>query len=543
VRRPIFRMLRDRRGSVTILAAAGMTMMLAATALAVDVGSIYLAGRRLQGVADAAALAAADVATNPSAAATSAIAANGDGNAALASTIAGSCTPDASLAASQRFVAGDASANAAQVTVTQDVPLFFGRFVTGQATTRIAMHATAARMDFAAFSIGSRLAAVQGGLPGAILSGLAGTSLNLSVMDYNSLVGANVDVLAFTDALRTQLHLSAATFGETLNTTVTLPQALTALAAATHDATAAAALRSIALRVPGTTIRLSDLIDLGPYADQDHADPDSAVNVDGYSVLREMLALSNGQRQVALDLGLSLPGIASSRLTLAIGQRPAHSPWLAVAKDDSVIVRTAQGRLYIDTQIGGAATLGLLSLRLPIYIELAQAQAKLSALSCEGGAANATVTLKVLPAVGEVAIADVNMAAFSNFAAPLTENRAIIAHAILLDVTGKASVSLGGVDWQSSTFSASEIKAGTIHTLSTGDLTQGIATSLVSRIDLRAGPLNLSPLTAVVGSALTPVAPVLDGVIDQVTGLLGIHVGQADVRVDGVRCGKPTPVG
>ncbi|MDB5738419.1 MAG: hypothetical protein JWO65_2087 [Sphingomonas bacterium] len=543
MRRPIFRMLRDRRGSVTILAAAGMTMMLAATALAVDVGSIYLAGRRLQGVADAAALAAADVTTNPSAAATSAIVANSDGNATLASTIAGSYAPDASLAASQRFVAGAAPANAAQVTVTQDVPLFFGRFVTGKATTRIAMHATAARMDFAAFSIGSRLAAVQGGLPGAILSGLAGTSLNLSVMDYNSLVGANVDLLAFTDALRTQLHLSAATFGETLNTTVTLPQALTALAAATHDATAAAALRSIALRVPGTMIRLSDLIDLGPYADQDHADPDSAVNVDGYSVLREMLALSNGQRQVALDLGLSLPGIASSRLTLAIGQRPAHSPWLAVAKDDSVIVRTAQGRLYIDTQIGGAATLGLLSLRLPIYIELAQAQAKLSALSCEGGAANATVTLKVLPAVGEVAIADVNMAAFSNFAAPLTENRATIAHALLLDVTGKASVSLGGVDWQSSTFSASEIKAGTIHTLSTGDLTQGIATSLVSRIDLRAGPLNLSPLTAVVGAALTPVAPVLDGVIDQVTGLLGIHVGQADVRVDGVRCGKPTLVG
>jgi uncharacterized membrane protein len=543
VRRPIFRMLRDRRGSVTILAAAGMTMMLAATALAVDVGSIYLAGRRLQGVADAAALAAADVTTNPSAAATSAIVANSDGNATLASTIAGSYAPDASLAASQRFVAGAAPANAAQVTVTQDVPLFFGRFVTGKATTRIAMHATAARMDFAAFSIGSRLAAVQGGLPGAILSGLAGTSLNLSVMDYNSLVGANVDLLAFTDALRTQLHLSAATFGETLNTTVTLPQALTALAAATHDATAAAALRSIALRVPGTMIRLSDLIDLGPYADQDHADPDSAVNVDGYSVLREMLALSNGQRQVALDLGLSLPGIASSRLTLAIGQRPAHSPWLAVAKDDSVIVRTAQGRLYIDTQIGGAATLGLLSLRLPIYIELAQAQAKLSALSCEGGAANATVTLKVLPAVGEVAIADVNMAAFSNFAAPLTENRATIAHALLLDVTGKASVSLGGVDWQSSTFSASEIKAGTIHTLSTGDLTQGIATSLVSRIDLRARPLNLSPLTAVVGAALTPVAPVLDGVIDQVTGLLGIHVGQADVRVDGVRCGKPTLVG
>jgi uncharacterized membrane protein len=41
---------------------------------------------------------------------------------------------------------------------------------------------------------------------------------------------------------------------------------------------------------------------------------------------------------------------------------------------------------------------------------------------------------------------------------------------------------------------------------------------------------------------LTPLAPALDGVVDQVTQLLGVHVGQADLRVDGVRCGKPTLV-
>jgi hypothetical protein len=77
---------------------------------------------------------------------------------------------------------------------------------------------------------------------------------------------------------------------------------------------------------------------------QDHADPDTAIRADGYSVLREILALANGQRQVALDLGLSLPGLASTTLTLAVGQRPAHSPWLAVTNDDKTIVRTAQAR-------------------------------------------------------------------------------------------------------------------------------------------------------------------------------------------------------
>ena len=123
-------------------------------------------------------------------------------------------------------------------------------------------------------------------------------------------------------------------------------------------------------------MRLSDLIDLGLYAAQDHADPDTAVWIDGYSVLREMLQLANGQRQVALNLGLSLPGVTSTTLTLAIGKRPAHSPWLAVSQAGNVIVRTAQARLYLDSKVGGVATLDIASLRVPILIELAEAQAK-----------------------------------------------------------------------------------------------------------------------------------------------------------------------
>jgi uncharacterized membrane protein len=32
-------------------------------------------------------------------------------------------------------------------------------------------------------------------------------------------------------------------------------------------------------------------------------------------------------------------------------------------------------------------------------------------------------------------------------------------------------------------------------------------------------------------------------VLDQVTSLLGVHVGEADLQIDGVRCGKPSLVG
>jgi len=540
------RLRRDRRGAVTIIAAGSLIALLAATALAVDMGSIYLNSRRLQGVADTAALAAAG-AKDPNGAAQQAIAINGLTSAQVAALTQGSYTADASLAPGQRYAAGASPTNAAQVILGQDVPLFFARAFTGHATTHIAAKATAVRIDYAAFSIGSRLAAVQGGLPNALLSALAGTSLNLSVMDYNALVGTDIDVLKFSDALRTQLKLTGATYGQTLDTTVTLPQALSALAAVMPDGTAAAALNRIALQVSPVSVRLSDLIDLGPYANQDHADPDTMVKVDGYSVLRELLQLSNGQRQVALNLGLSLPGVTSTTLTLAIGQRPSHSPWLAITQAGGTIVRTAQARLYLDTRVGGVATLGIASLRVPILIELAEAQAKLESISCSGGAANASVTLDAQPAVGSIAIADIDTATLGDFTVAPTENRALLAHALLLDVTAKAHVALGGVTWQPVTFSAADIKAGSIRTVSTGDILQGVATSLMKSMDLQVKVLglgvNASAATQLVGGVLMPLSPALDGIVDQVTGLLGVHVGQADLRVDGVRCGKPTLVG
>ena len=38
------------------------------------------------------------------------------------------------------------------------------------------------------------------------------------------------------------------------------------------------------------------------------------------------------------------------------------------------------------------------------------------------------------------------------------------------------------------------------------------------------------------------VAPALDSLIDLVTDTIGVHYGQADVRVTGMRCGTPALV-
>jgi uncharacterized membrane protein len=46
-----------------------------------------------------------------------------------------------------------------------------------------------------------------------------------------------------------------------------------------------------------------------------------------------------------------------------------------------------------------------------------------------------------------------------------------------------------------------------------------------------------------VGTTLSLAAPALDAVIGQVTALAGVRVGEADVWVNGVRCGTPVLVG
>src|SRR3546814_2928366 len=53
------RLVRNRRASISITTAFGMTMLIGSAAFAVDLGSLYLDRRKLQGIADAAAMAAA----------------------------------------------------------------------------------------------------------------------------------------------------------------------------------------------------------------------------------------------------------------------------------------------------------------------------------------------------------------------------------------------------------------------------------------------------------------------------------------------------
>ncbi len=49
-------------------------------------------------------------------------------------------------------------------------------------------------------------------------------------------------------------------------------------------------------------------------------------------------------------------------------------------------------------------------------------------------------------------------------------------------------------------------------------------------------PLPLSGLTQLLGTLLTPLGPVVDGLLFGVLDMLGVKLGEADVQVTGVLC-------
>src|SRR3546814_572156 len=159
------RLVRSRHASISITTAFGMTMLIGSAAFAVDLGSLYLDRRKLQGIADAAAMAAAGRPGEELAAAERIIAANCDCGITIAALTPGTYVADPSIQAEQRFTGGGTSPNAIRITLTRDRPLFFGSFLTGRRDSIIRATATGARRGYAAFSLGSRVAALNGGLP------------------------------------------------------------------------------------------------------------------------------------------------------------------------------------------------------------------------------------------------------------------------------------------------------------------------------------------------------------------------------------------
>ncbi|PBC11592.1 hypothetical protein CK230_06045 [Mesorhizobium sp. WSM3859] len=570
------RLLADRSANFAVMTALCTPVAVALTAFAIDEGSLYNERRAAQSIVDLAAITAASNITNARQAVLTTLADNGitsvavqqqgtdvapTATKAVVQIVPGRYTGVSTIAAGNRFEAGKLPYNAVQVSLKKQGTLYFAGSIMAPPT--LGTTAIASAQPQAAFSVGSRLASLNGGILNALLGGLLGGNISLSVMDYNSLVSADVDVLSFTDALATQLHLTGVSYSDVLASKATIGQIATAMANVPGlDRTAKLALQTMASSATsGVKIPLSTLIDLGSVGDLGLGQKPAGLSVDAsaLSMLTAAAALANGTNQVAVNLGATIPGLTSTTLSIAIGEPMQNSAWLAVGEAGTV-VRTAQTRIKLNASVTlGNSNLGgginLLAVNLPLNVEVAYAEARLTDITCPTGPSSIKVSIAARPGVVEAHLAKSSASGFADFTKPQSFSDAEIADVSLklllinlnlLQINGQSAFSVTNMTPTNLTFNAADIANKAIKTVSTKNLTQSLTTSLVNNLSLSVNALGLGlDVTALLGAVkpavttlLTGVTAPVDDLVYNVLGALGVHVGEADVRVTGATCGR-----
>jgi uncharacterized membrane protein len=343
-------------------------------ALVVDSGRLYLDKRSLQRVADMAALEAVSRASGCSAAfvtnaqqvATASAQRNGF-VVANGRTLLAECGT-VGVMGGQRQLMLDASQNeAVRVTVTARVPAslvaggIFDQDIVMQA------QATAARASnqLAQLTIRSQVLAVdssRGTLLNALIGGLLGSNLNVSVAGWQGLVGTNISLFEFSNQLSTNLGLSVGSYDQLLRSNITVGQLVNAAidvlqrngSASSSTMTALQSIR-VASAVSPTPIRLGDVVNLA--AGSEASGLTGQINL--FNLLQGFAQAANANSALAADVPISLPGLLSANAKVKITEPPQLSavgnPDAAKLNPDgpdAIFVRTAQARVLISIELG-----------------------------------------------------------------------------------------------------------------------------------------------------------------------------------------------
>ncbi|MBY0380878.1 MAG: hypothetical protein K2W78_03025 [Xanthobacteraceae bacterium] len=530
----------DDRGNIALMGAICMVVVAGFAAFGVDLGTIFTDKRRVQSAADLAAIvAASDLAHAPSAAAAT-VSKNNYPPDSLVAVETGVYQADASLAPQQRFTPAATPANAVRITMQTKTPLFFGRVLTGDQYFTLKATSVASTTQLATFAIGSRLVSLNGGLLNALLGQLLGTSLSLSVMDYQSLANAQVNLFDFMSALATHANLTGVSYDTLLQSSLKIGDVIGAMQA-TVGGPASSVLANVGASLSGVTtqVGLSNLFDLGPYGDLPIGQqPRVAVNVDAFDLLSAAAQIANGTHQVATGVNLGLPGIASVTLQVTIGERPVGSSWIAVGTAGAS-VHTAQTRIYAKIQLIGTGQVSVVNL--PVYVEVASGTATLNNVSCGyPDIMTSAAQLGVSPGIVDAWIGNVTSSEMTNFSTKPNPPPVTIVDLGAIKVAARAHAAMANSSPTRVNFSYADILAQTKKTVNTTSFTSSLTSSLLNDLSLTVmvGPLAL-PIPGL-GPLVTGIISGATGSIDALLGAilqtLGVGLGQADVWVPGIRC-------
>ena len=328
----------DRAGNIAITAALAMPLAIGALALGVDYGSLTLQQRQLQASADLAAIAAAANISTAEKSAFDFFAMNGqsigvvsaggllttkgvvpfnpktalEAYGSYAEITRGRYVPDPAQPAANRFVAGATPPDAVRLTLRSKSNLMFGASLT--TPPALAASGTAATDKLASFSIGSRLASVNEGVLNALLGQMLGTTISLKAMDYRALADAQVNALKTIDQLALDLGLQSGTYADVLTTDINYGKFVGALGKTTGLTPSVSTVLSNLEKTLNKTkvmVKLEDTLKLGPVSQKLIGQSSGlSVNTSVFDLLSAAATAASGGKQLSVDLGTSVPGVA-----------------------------------------------------------------------------------------------------------------------------------------------------------------------------------------------------------------------------------------
>ncbi|MEX1020610.1 MAG: hypothetical protein WDZ49_13180 [Litorilinea sp.] len=251
----------------------------------------------------------------------------------------------------------------------------------------------------------AELDSTQSPLLNALLESLTGGEVTLSAVEYNTLLGADIELGALLDQLQADLSLGTPT--EVLESDITLGQLLNAAAAVSNDAQVDAVLNDLAATLDLTsTILLGDLlqIEIGPESFAD-------IDLNLFELIIGSAQLFNSANLVGTPAGVVISGselglgdaIGDIVLRATVIEAPAIVCGPAGSSFNSAAIRVALNVNLLDVEsndtIGLGALLNLLNVSvtatlvdLDIYLEIGRGEGILQSIDAVTGAVDVEAT-------------------------------------------------------------------------------------------------------------------------------------------------------
>lgn len=396
-----------QRGAIGLFGAMVMLLVVMVSALALDAGRLYVEKRKLQIVADQAAINAAnqtgycgyngqvDLAALKVAAQDSAARHGYQGNLVGEEGAVLLGIAEATGGVRSFTATAPAQADSVYVKAIKTVPasLMAGGLLGFGGSVALQAEAAARRPVRATISAGSYLAAVDlnESILDSLLTGLLGTTVNLDLLHYQGLLGAQVSLLDLLGLAAVDLDVG--TVDELLDTDINVAQFINLLkaTATVADSNDLARLEAALLALPlpsvetgGLQLNLGEVLSLGVANGQEAVD--AKVNV--LDILLTGLQVANKDHFIALNTGVTLPGLTPGGI-VNVGLTIIEPPQIAVGRpgldadgNPRTRAHTAQIRLQVGVPLELDVGIVEAKVDLGVMLEVASADARLDSLHC-----------------------------------------------------------------------------------------------------------------------------------------------------------------